>query len=145
MSVITFNGTDYSAPTVEVQHNPSATSLENLKVPTGGTITSYLNSKFPDSGWIEDAIELFATSGKINYRRKGDVVTVVMRNTAFNGMTADSNNIFYVLPEGFRPYIQVLQRAYGNNGIIQVAANGNVSITPTGTSGWYGFSATFLV
>ena len=45
MAVISHCGVDYTAPTVEVQSDASATSLEATKVPTGQTITSYLNSK----------------------------------------------------------------------------------------------------
>lgn len=44
MSVIRYKGTEYGAPTVGIQSNSTATDLDDLKVPNGQTIKSYLNT-----------------------------------------------------------------------------------------------------
>lgn len=46
MSVISHAGEDYGIPTVNIQDDASATTLDATKVPTGQTMNNVLNSNF---------------------------------------------------------------------------------------------------
>ena len=46
MSVISHGGEDYGIPTVDIQDDASATTLDATKVPTGQTMNNVLNSNF---------------------------------------------------------------------------------------------------
>ena len=72
MAVISHCGVDYTAPTVEVQSDASATSLEATKVPTGQTITSYLNSNYAK---ITNDTGLLAGNKTYNSNATADITT----------------------------------------------------------------------
>ena len=118
MAVISHCGVDYTAPTVEVQSDASATSLEPTKVPTGQTITSYLNSNFLDIKRVTAGTNVTVNSG--GYYKLGNLVIVNIRLTISSG--ASNTNIVYGLP------------TYSGENRVSVQNNKNLdlSITPEG-------------
>ena len=104
MAVISHCGVDYTAPTVEVQSDASATSLEATKVPTGQTITSYLNSNFlwkvvgsAVSGNTEIALpsgwtELLVIVGTTSTTGNRDNFSVHIHGSS---CSSNANNFFY--------------------------------------------------
>ena len=90
MAVISHCGVDYTAPTVEVQSDASATSLEATKVPTGQTITSYLNSNL---SWTLVNIGTPTSGTLINtsYCYKCAGLKLAIFNIQINGNTAGAS------------------------------------------------------
>lgn len=58
MSVISHAGEDYGIPTVNIQDDASATTLDATKVPTGQTMNNVLNSNFVNKNWTKKTISL---------------------------------------------------------------------------------------
>ena len=54
MALFSYKGVDYDTPAYPIQNDPSATSLDATKIPTGQTVEGYLNSKIQDNASATD-------------------------------------------------------------------------------------------
>ena len=110
MSVISHGGEDYGIPTVDVQDDASATTLDATKVPTGQTIDNYITANLRTSN-ASGVITKIPTSGTLDFNicvKTGDLVIVSARVHSMSPAATAAGN-FFQLPAGFRP----ARRVYG--------------------------------
>lgn len=153
MSVISHGGEDYGIPTVEIQDDASATTLDATKVPTGQTIDNYITTNLRTSN-ATGVITKLTTNGTLDMAlcvKIGDLVIASGRIHTINPTVAASGD-FFQLPAGFRParktygYGYMILTGPTNTSVlctISTAGNVNLVYSASSQTGQVGFFAVF--
>ena len=102
----------------------------------------FIDSDFIDSGWLR-IIPTKYNSNSVLYRKIGAMVNIQIANRQLSGLTANADNHWFTLPEGFRPHEGLVVPCY-NGGFFIINTAGEVKFNYTATSKWVSLNITFF-
>ena len=120
----------------------TAQTLTGAIAENSSDITALENAT-ADSGWQEITLTQFAT-GYVRYRKKCGIVTVIVPNYNFTGLTANADNVIATLPLGYRPRNPCIIANYNGIGYLIIDTGGGVCVHPTSTSFWASGTFTYI-
>ena len=82
MALFSYKGVDYDTPAYPIQNDPSATSLDATKIPTGQTVANYTDNLFMKKGTD------YVTAGQRENTTLGTKATCEGTNTTASGANA---------------------------------------------------------